>query len=295
MVNEYLIAFQRKLTLRQSCESSVQNGSSAKRVKNFKSVTNSQKKCSRFDCPLFWLEGHNLVLCESAKVASTQLKLSLLQLYGRKIDFYDNRVHIMADDLPRVSVGYLLKNSTLRNSLKAIFVRHPFERLASAFADKLGSDCRKVVHPYCDFRRQLLKRVGKDPIKSKLSFHDFIRYLLNTEVNSYDIHWQPFWHRCKPCEVRYDFVGKLETFHEDIEFLHEIVNASDPNITKGDKVPHKTNSSSLLKNYYSQLSLNEMKKLYSVYKPDFDKFDYSPDIFFDYAKSVNSRLVNNSY
>ena len=45
----------------------------------------------------------------------------------------------------------------------------------------------------------------------------------------------------------------------------------------------RTDCMSVCMNYFSQLSLDIVKKLYNVYKVDFEMFGYSPQMYYDYA------------
>ena len=40
----------------------------------------------------------------------------------------------------------------------------------------------------------------------------------------------------------------------------------------------------LARKYFSQLSLDTVKKLYNIYKVDFEMFGYSPQLYYDYAR-----------
>ena len=51
---------------------------------------------------------------------------------------------------------------------------------------------------------------------------------------------------------------------------------------------HKSSGGStkdLTKKYFSELSLDTVKKLYNVYKVDFEMFGYSPQLYYDYAEN----------
>ena len=41
----------------------------------------------------------------------------------------------------------------------------------------------------------------------------------------------------------------------------------------------------LARKYFSQLSLDTVKKLYDIYKVDFEMFGYSPRLYYGYAKN----------
>ena len=40
----------------------------------------------------------------------------------------------------------------------------------------------------------------------------------------------------------------------------------------------------LAKKYFAQLSLDTVKKLYSIYQVDFEMFGYSPQLYYDIAR-----------
>ena len=44
-------------------------------------------------------------------------------------------------------------------------------------------------------------------------------------------------------------------------------------------------SKELARKYFSQLSVNTVKKLYNIYKVDFEMFGYSPQLYYDYARN----------
>ena len=57
------------------------------------------------------------------------------------------------------------------------------------------------------------------------TFSEFLQSLADHTPKSIDqnIHWEPYWSACYPCDIQYDYVLKLETIEEDSEwFLHHI-------------------------------------------------------------------------
>ena len=45
------------------------------------------------------------------------------------------------------------------------------------------------------------------------------------------------------------------------------------------------NTRELARKYFSQISLETVKNLYSLYKIDFELFGYSPELYYGYAQS----------
>ena len=121
---------------------------------------------------------------------------------------------------------------------KFTFIRHPFDRLISAYTDKFViTPQANIVQPVQEYYEELYglvtntknvtssaRKVRKK--KMNITFKMFVDYLIH-EVNSnekiYDgsIHWWPFTNVCKVCDIEYDFVGKLENLTSDIDCLLE--------------------------------------------------------------------------
>ena len=120
----------------------------------------------------------------------------------------------------------------LDTSFNILFVRDPYTRLYSVYLEKLylpdmwnnlGVEIVKHFRPYAIQRSSLC---GQD-----VTFLEFIQYVVQSEtkhLKEHD-HVSPITNRCHPCGIRYDVIGKEETFSRDVEFtlnksgLHELV------------------------------------------------------------------------
>ena len=53
------------------------------------------------------------------------------------------------------------------------------------------------------------------------TFAEFLESIANhyPETREQDIHWEPYWSACYPCDIQYDYILKLETIEEDSEWL----------------------------------------------------------------------------
>ncbi|CAF4128577.1 unnamed protein product, partial [Adineta steineri] len=118
---------------------------------------------------------------------------------------------------------------------RTIFVRHPFERLASAYKERIATLSKDRIEPefeYDEIRMEICyKRITsielrqlmllKDSCRNIIpSFEDFVRYILTgtdrpNRIARLNFHWQPYSTICQVCKFRYNFVGKYELFDED--------------------------------------------------------------------------------
>ncbi len=195
------------------------------------------RSCSTRNCPLLVDEQHQVLACFVQKVASTSLKEIFLRLFSstknetnatsllETISSSNNLTtfHFAANEaLLRVSPLHV-RHSPQTAYYSALFVRHPFVRLVSAFKDK--AERGPLLEPffYEQYFTPLLRRLyGNESSSSsgadrRPTFSQFVDELLLKveDPRLYDEHWAPVWSRCEPCFLRYDLVGKLESSAAD--------------------------------------------------------------------------------
>lgn len=112
----------------------------------------------------------------------------------------------------------------LQHSKKFMFVREPYERLLSGYVDKLFAPNAAywtfigtfIVNQFRENSTAEAKQCGHD-----VTFEEFVRYFIHSQHNNMrrDAHFVPNFEHCRPCEIDYDYIGKLETFEEDTLFL----------------------------------------------------------------------------
>ena len=118
-------------------------------------------------------------------------------------------------------------------SLKFLVVRHPFERVISAYMDKLADYTRDLKYRggyyyamygadiVAKYRQKYQEKFPKNPLfmRKEPSFVEFIEFLIETPVSKYDEHWKPQFILCPPCHFKFDVIVKMETFDRDTKFF----------------------------------------------------------------------------
>lgn len=108
---------------------------------------------------------------------------------------------------------------------KVIIVRDPFSRLVSAYKDKLVTldEGGRGPHNFDMRIRKYLKISANKSIRFQ-QLLEYIEGVADGPLEATNVHFDTFNTLCRPCEVNYDFIGKMETLHQDAEYLfHNIL------------------------------------------------------------------------
>jgi len=104
-----------------------------------------------------------------------------------------------------------------------------------------------------------------------VTFNEFIRYVLwdHEENNHADIHWRPQYEVCRPCYVKYDYLGYYETIHDDAKnFLRNIDAGPDVQFPSHDH-DSRQRSSKVYLNMYENITASDIRRLLDFYKNDY--------------------------
>lgn len=240
---------------------------------------------------------HNLSFCPVFKSASTFLlkKLLLLAPSGKYSKESVKQLDGQANTLARKEFGYLpgwdqypdftLKGKTI------IFVRHPFERILSAFRDKLEDPSLKGAkfneYYYNKYGRRIVMHYRKEKITGPTfkypRFSEFLNYILDRDLRYDDEHWAPFYKECTPCHIKYNFIGHFETLYWDIHLLANKTNLISQWDDKNDYFQSSTYKK-ISQEYYSTIERDTIRKLYKRYKIDFEMFGFEAEEYIKMGK-----------
>lgn len=208
------------------------------------------------------------------KVASTRIKLTLAEAVGRHSPRPGRGRRLRGLHGPHsMTVGAFHRLATDPRTLRFSFVRNPYARAVSCWADKWQNRPLVAGDPFID--RYLALRTKIDPAlpagpDHALSFADFITFASAVAERRIDSHLQAQHDILTMPGIRLDFVGRIERFADDIAHVLDHVGAT--NGIRGDAVvPVNSSRHGPWEDYYTP-ALRE--RVYHAYERDFDLFQY---------------------
>ena len=195
-----------------------------------------------------------------------------------------------------------LRKKALESATKFLVVRHPMDRLVSSYLDKVADTSKEPnLLKHRDVKNAILESVGKKPeLGTVPTFPEFIDYVLEETKNLHSprdwkgvMTWKSYYSKCLPCDVKYDVIMKLETHTEDekwlintrsdIKVLKIFISSSSfivRNLTQLSRVRdwrHLSSDKTIRQNLISQVSREQLNRVYENYKIDFEMFNYTMD------------------
>ncbi|XP_034947670.1 carbohydrate sulfotransferase 11-like isoform X2 [Chelonus insularis] len=193
-------------------------------------------------------EEYGLVYCNIFKAASSSWLYNFNLLAGYSPEYLENAsktpVSLARSKYPRPSREYL--QEALNKHLSFIIVRHPFERLVSAYVDKFIKNAkkeyfRKIGMKIIEATRTKWRELNgshlttlSSEVKKKIeelkyvddslppTFEEFIRYIIceSKSHNRLNEHWEPMTPFCTPCLANFDLIMKFETLESVFFFIY---------------------------------------------------------------------------
>ncbi|XP_043918416.1 carbohydrate sulfotransferase 14 [Protopterus annectens] len=217
---------------------------------------------------------YKFLYCYVPKVACSNWKRVIKVLDGTlenldvKIKMDHKHDLVFLNDLKPDEIKY-----RLQHYFKFIFVREPMERLLSAYKNKFG----EIEEYQKKYGVEIAKRYRTNPGKTKgddITFSEFIRYLLDEDVEKMNEHWMPIYNLCQPCAVRYDFIGSYERLHTDAHFVLQQIGA--PFVQFPERQAwYKPVTKETLHYYFCSTPRDLLSDLLPKYILDFSLFAYS--------------------
>ena len=240
---------------------------------------------------------YKYMYCDIGKVASSSLKAALTeigvsQIYGK------GGKNIRPPELPKDGKIHLKKTlllggitglgeysidsirQQLNNYTKFMFVRHPIERVISAYRDKLETEADTYFVRH--YGKQIVLKYGKGKHgmirRLKPTFSEFVQFLLTEKP--WNPHWNTYHSVCIPCFIEYDYIGKLEDMHEDTEHIFNIIFGEATSQKAIEAFPKRNSSKKSGKyvnasqKYLSQLTCEQLEGLHEMFAQDLALYEY---------------------
>ena len=175
-----------------------------------------------------------------------------------------------------------------KNYKKFMFVRNPFERLASAYFNKafptVAWDGKSRDYYYAQIQKFTLNNFQHENITASVrkhynaTFREFVAYILKHN----DVHWDSMQRFCDPCNIKYDYILRMETMQRDSQALMRDLYPKAGPLPVANAAMKKDKSdqtSTWVKpkvlGLFSQISEDLMDKLYKKYTFDLEFYGYS--------------------
>ena len=214
-----------------------------------------------------WLVGERfkILACKNLKVGSRNIARTIYTL--DHLSEQTDPSEIGDEESKHASILHKINKTNdnwekrFKNYTKFMFVRDPIERLLSAYRDRRPEDFFKS--------------------NKKGTFEVFLEWLLKLSDNELNPHVVSFTRMCNPCGIKYDFIGLMDNYEEDMSVFLESIGAA-----KYVSVPDrnqtgfmKNKSAEVLQAYLQQLPKDLIKRIYEKYYWDYFLFGFSKPKF----------------
>jgi len=176
----------------------------------------------------------------------------------------------------------------LKNYFKFMFVRHPLNRLFSAWDNKFRNNVPQI---HKAFGILIVEKYRKNPPPhpqgNDVTLVEYFKYLVNTSNTELNEHWMPSFELCQPCYVDYNYIGKFEGMGNEATTLLKLLGLSE-NVTYPAPPPFVIASQlpddAKIEEWH-KVSPKLFQKVLKKYTLDFSLFGYSmPQNIEEYIK-----------
>ncbi|XP_029050578.1 carbohydrate sulfotransferase 11-like [Osmia bicornis bicornis] len=247
---------------------------------------------------------HKSMYCWIRKVASTSFTKLFADMKNRPpTRKYYREVDILA---PRsLKELQLISNDT--KVFKLLIVRHPFQRLVSSYRDRIEDNTKytaqawiyvkKIFHVtrpelfHSNKTHSFQQKVFTPDRRLKIipTFKEFLEWLLQSNEED-DVHWNRYYTHCALCNVRYNYVLKLDDYtYGQINYIFSKfgVDKSKVYLPKLEETRGGHSDSDTTCKYFRNLTKDIILKLYERYKIDFEMYNYD---FNRYLNCINKKI-----
>ncbi|XP_058061123.1 carbohydrate sulfotransferase 13-like [Anopheles bellator] len=244
--------------------------------------------------------GHGIAWCNIFKAASSTWMYYFNILGGYSVQYLQRTkaspIDLARKRFPRPTTNEL--NDYISNTISFLIVREPFERLLSAYRNKLEG-CRNKYYKLLG--EQIVKKFRKaNPLKGSQktphgpTFREFLEFLVShyRSGGRFDEHWSPVYSFCTPCSINFTLIAKMETFQRDSEYIIRQAGLETLLLNKMPRYKARwiTNRSTsdtrnLIPRYFAQIDEKLLTDVLEIYQLDFELFGYNSTKYYSYVQS----------
>jgi hypothetical protein len=226
------------------------------------------------------LPEHKVIYVTVPKAASTRIRRTLARVEGRLSRSLDTsrRPKYRGPYGPRnITIGSFFRLATSDHTLRFSFVRNPYARAVSCWADKFSG---KPLVPgdhfidiYLTVRHEIDAALPAGADRT-LSFADFVPFAAGLARARRDSHLQVQDDILNMPGIELDLIGKVESLDADFQRVLNHVGASDEVRREATVAVNKSRHEAWRAYYTPELA----GRIYRAYEVDFDRFRYAQSI-----------------
>ncbi|MEM7171204.1 MAG: sulfotransferase family protein [Pseudomonadota bacterium] len=212
---------------------------------------------------------HKFVYVKNRKSGCSTIQLALCRAELDDPNFFSDHIHQDSHRILKtgkhVKFHDLIRLSLVPKFFVFTFVRNPYSRFLSAYLSKISRPQKQ--------KAEVLIALGKDAtdLKQHVSFEEFVELVASQAPREMNPHWAPQTTYLLPHLIRYDFIGRFETFEADMKLVLEKLKYSNIELTHF----RKTGASYKLDDYYNERTKEIVRQ---IYKDDFIAFNYGTEM-----------------
>ncbi|XP_011866721.1 PREDICTED: carbohydrate sulfotransferase 9-like isoform X2 [Vollenhovia emeryi] len=213
-------------------------------------------------------------------IIDAEHNVSWCPIYKAASSTWMNYFAVLKGTLTDATIDLVRRNhmQKMSKTKKFLIVRHPLERLLSAYRDKL-EHMRNREYYYKRFGRRIVfkyRKSGNTTSRLEPTFAEFLQFIVSEKY--FDEHWTPYYRTCEPCTINYDYILKFETLDRDHNFFIQDANLSEylyerdysQNIN-----PLGATTRKVLDEYIRGISRSLLDEVYKIYENDYKLFNYT--------------------
>jgi hypothetical protein len=223
---------------------------------------------------------HKLIYMAVPKAASTRIRRTLAKVDGRfmrSLKPSRRRSHRGPYGMRNMTVSAFYRLATDPRTLRFSFVRNPYARVVSCWADKFADKPLVPGDKYVDAYLAIRRHVSDDlpaGADHSLTFPAFVEFAAATALASHDAHVQAQHSMLDLPGIAFDFIGKVENFNADFARVLDHLDADDHVRREAETPLNESHHDDWPKYYTDELA----SRIYRAYECDFDRFGYPRDI-----------------
>jgi hypothetical protein len=128
---------------------------------------------------------------------------------------------------------------------------------------------KKIIEKY---RYNNTKTV--EPGDEYVNFTEYVRHLIDTPSWQVNPHWMAYKDLCRPCNVKYDFIGSIDTLERDVTHIMRQVHANETkyHVMQNSGGISKTKQATV--SFFKEVPKKYFDQLLAIRKIDFELFGY---------------------